>query len=409
MSSASHHAFAGIRVLDFSQVLAGPACTNFFAMLGADVVKVENPQSGDQFRNLMKTDKFDDYNMSPGFMSLNTGKRSLAIDLKHEMAKEIIFRLVETSDVVVENFRAGVIDKLGFGYEATRAVKPDIVYCSISGYGQEGPSAGAPAYDGAVQASSGMMSVTGHPETGPTRTGYTVVDMSTAVNAAFAISSALYRRKETGLGQRLDVAMLDTAMWMQTPLMAAHMVGGQVFKLDGNNSPAMTPTSNVFPAADGHLQITGLTDQHAAGIVAALELGDRDDPRLSNYQAMCDHHDEVRELFAEASARFPLAELLDRLSANKVPHAPIRSYPEVLQDPQLAHRNIQVDAPVPAGTSGSVGSTVPLIGTAFVANEDGPEVFGAPPTLGEHSDMVLTEVGYSMQEVQAMRDDGVFG
>jgi CoA:oxalate CoA-transferase len=402
------HAFAGLRILDFSQVLAGPACTNFFSMQGADVVKVENPVAGDQFRNLMKTDKFDDYGMSPGFMSLNTGKRSLAIDLKHPQAKAIIHRLIESSDVLFENFRAGVIETLGYSYDAVRAIKPDIIYCSISGYGQEGPKAGAPAYDGAIQAASGMMSVTGYPETGPTRTGYTVVDMSTAVTAAFAISAALHRRRDTGFGQRLDVAMMDTAMWMMSPLMSSHIVGREEFKLNGNNSPAMTPTSNVFAASDGYLQITGLTDQHASSIVAALEL-DADDPRLQSYQAMSDHHDEVRELFAEVMRKKPMAHWLERLSAAKVPHAPIRDYQAVVADPQLAHRGILVDAPVPASATASAGENVQLIGAAYVADQDGPGVTGAAPVLGEHVDAVLAEAGYAPAEVTAFREAGVFG
>lgn len=403
------HAFGGLRILDFSQVLAGPACTNFFAMLGADVIKVENPNSGDQFRTIMRTDKFADYGMSPGFMALNTGKKSLAIDLKHPKARDIIFKLIEQSDVLVENFRAGVIDTLGFGYEAVKAVKPDIIYCSISGYGQAGPMAGAPAYDGAIQASSGMMSVTGHPDTGPTRTGYTVVDMSTALTAAFAISAALHRRRDQGLGQRIDVAMLDTAMWMMGPLMMSHMIGGETFGLKGNNSPVMTPTSNVFPCSDGFVQITGLTDAHAAGIVAALELGGLNDPRLASYQAMSDHHDEVKELFSAAMRGNTQAHWMEKLAAQKVPHAPIRTYEQVLADPQLEHRGIVVDAPAPTGTPPAVGATLPIIGQAFVANEDGPDIFGPPPRLGEHVDMIMAQAGYSADEVAKLREEGVFG
>ena len=401
-------AFAGLRILDFSQVLAGPACTNFFAMQGADVIKVENPTAGDQFRGLMKTDRYDDFGMSPGFMSLNSGKRSLAIDLKHPKAKEVIFRLIETSDVVIENFRAGVIDKLGYGYDAVSAAKPDIIYCSVSGFGQKGPKAGAPAYDGAIQAASGMMSVTGHPETGPTRTGYTVVDMSTAVIAAFAVSSALHRRRDTGLGQYVDVAMMDTAMWMMTPLMAAHMVAGEEFKLNGNNSPVMTPTSNVFSASDGYLQITGLTQAHADAIVEALQL-DASDPRLKSVKTMSDNHDAVRELFTRAMREKPLAHWLERFSTLKVPHAPIQDYSEVIADPQLAGRGILVDAPVPASATAAAGDTVGLIGAPFIANEDGPAVMGPAPVLGGHTEAVLAEAGYSVDEIAALREEGAFG
>lgn len=403
------HAFTGLRILDFSQVLAGPACTNFFSTLGADVIKVENPKSGDQFRTLMKGDKFADYGMSPGFMALNAGKRSFAIDLKHPAARDIIFKLIASTDVLTENFRAGVIDTLGFGYDAVRAVKPNIIYCSISGYGQTGPKAGAPAYDGAVQASSGMMSVTGHPETGPTRTGYTVVDMSTALTAAFAISAALYRRRDTGLGQRIDVAMLDTAMWMMSPLMMNALISGEQFGLNGNNSPAMVPTSNVFPCSDGFIQMTGLTDGHAAGIAAALELDATNDPRLANSQTMAAHHDAVRTLFADTMRTKPLAHWMERLAAQKVPHAPIRNYEQVLADPQLEHRGIVTEAPVPTGASAEAGSTMPMIGQSFVTDADGPQVFGAPPVLGEQIDSVMGDAGYSTDEIAAFRKDGVFG
>jgi CoA:oxalate CoA-transferase len=403
------HAFAGLRILDFSQVLAGPACTNFFTMLGADVIKIENAASGDQFRTILKTAACDRYGMSPSFMALNTGKRSVAIDLKHPKAKEIIFKMIETSDVVIENFRAGVIDKLGFGYDAVRAVKPDVVYCSVSGYGQKGPKSGAPAYDGAVQAASGMMTVTGHPETGPTRTGFPAVDMSTALTAAFAVSSALYRRRETGLGQYLDVAMMDTAMWMMGSLIVNNMVAGEQYGLNGNDSPAKAPTANVFPASDGLVQITGLTEQHAAGIVEALELDNLDDPKLADYQTMRENHDYVHELLANTMRLKSVAHWLERLTAMKVPHAPIRDYSSVLADPQLEHRGILMDAPVPTGAAAEAGDSVKLIGQAFIANEDGPAIMGAAPALGEHNDAVLADVGYTADEVAAYRDTGVFG
>jgi crotonobetainyl-CoA:carnitine CoA-transferase CaiB-like acyl-CoA transferase len=403
------HAFDGLRILDFSQIIAGPACTNFFAMHGADVVKIEHPAAGDQFRTIIKTDAYDTYGMSPSFMALNTGKKSLTIDLKHPKAKEIIFKLVETSDVLVENFRAGVIDKLGFGYEAVRAVKPDIVFCSISGYGQKGPKAGAPAYDGAVQAASGMMTVTGHRETGPTRTGYTVVDLSTALMAAFAVSTAVHRKSQTGLGQYLDVAMMDTSIWMMGPLMVSQMIGGEEFGLNGNDSPALTPTANVFPTSDGFIQITGMTEQHAASILEALGLSDSDDPRLASTQAMRDHHDDVRDLFADRMRLKPLAHWLKTFEDLKVPHAPIRDFPTVLADPQLDHRGILMDAPVPAGAAAQAGDSVKLVGPAYIANEDGPATMGPPPVLGEHTDTVLAEAGYTAADIAALRDDGVFG
>jgi crotonobetainyl-CoA:carnitine CoA-transferase CaiB-like acyl-CoA transferase len=403
------HAFEGLRILDFSQVLAGPAATHFFAMLGADVIKVENPASGDQFRNLMTTEALADYGMSPGFMTLNTGKRSVAIDLKHPDARDVVLRIARTADVVVENFRAGVIVDLGFGYEAIAKVRPDIVYCSISGYGQSGPMRGAAAYDGAIQAASGMMSVNGHPETGPTRTSYTVVDMSTALTAAFAISSALYRRRETGEGQRLDVAMYDTALWMMAPLMASHMVGREEFGLMGNNSPAMTPTANVFQTADGHIQITALTDGQGAALVALLGLDPHADPRLQTIKTMSAHHDAVRQMFADRLAQETTGTWAARLRVAKVPHAPVRDFEAAVTDPQLAHRGILQDVPAPKGSTHEAPDPLRLIAAAFTANADGPAIFRAPPALGQHNKDVLMACGYSVAEVAALREAGVFG
>ena len=204
----SHQAFTGIRILDFTQVLAGPFATQQLAQLGADVIKIEQRDLGDITRGLMSTGADG---MAPSFLTCNLGKRSLTLDLKHARAKQIIHQLVATSDAVVENFKPGTIERLGFGYEALRAIKPDLIYASISGYGQSGPKSELPAFDGAIQAASGMMSVSGHPDTGPVRTGYFSVDMSTALNAAFAISAALFRRHQTGEGQRVDVSMMDTA------------------------------------------------------------------------------------------------------------------------------------------------------------------------------------------------------
>jgi formyl-CoA transferase len=208
-------AFSGIRIIDFTQVLAGPFATQQLALLGADVIKIEERLRGDQTRGLLTDDHSAD--ASPTFLSCNIGKRSITLDLKSPEAATIVQRLVETADVVVENFRAGVMGKLGFDYGRLKAIREDIIYCSISGYGQSGPKAGIPAYDGAIQADSGMMAITGFPDTGPTRTGYMPVDMATALNTAFAISAALYRRLATGVGQRLDVAMMDTAIVLQTP------------------------------------------------------------------------------------------------------------------------------------------------------------------------------------------------
>ena len=211
-------AFEGVRIIDFTQVFAGPFAVMQLALLGAEVIKVEQPGTGDQTRGLMNADAAN--GASPSFLTMNLNKQSLTLNLKSPEADNIIKALVATADVVVENFTAGTMDTMGFGFEALRAIKPDLIYCSISGYGQTGPKAGEAAYDGAIQAASGMMSQNGHPETGPTRTGFMPVDMSTAMHAAFAIASALHRKAKTGQGQQIDLAMMDTALFSR-PLKSA--------------------------------------------------------------------------------------------------------------------------------------------------------------------------------------------
>src|SRR6056300_563563 len=208
-----NQSFEGIRILDFTQVFAGPFGVMQLALLGASVIKIEQPGNGDQTRGLMNAS--NDQDMSAAFATMNLNKRSLTLNLKHPDAINIVHQLVRTSDVVVENFTAGTMERLGLDYQRLRQIKPDLIYCSITGYGQTGPKAGEAAYDGAIQAASGMMSQNGHNETGPTRTGYMPVDMATALNTAFVIASALHRKQRSGLGQYLDVAMLDTAILLQ--------------------------------------------------------------------------------------------------------------------------------------------------------------------------------------------------
>jgi crotonobetainyl-CoA:carnitine CoA-transferase CaiB-like acyl-CoA transferase len=200
--------------------------------------------------------------MSPYFPSMNANKRSITLDMKHPRAAEVLVRLAAGADVVVQNFRPGVLTRLGFGYEAVRKNKPDIIYCSISGYGQEGPFAAAPAYDGAVQAVSGLMSVTGRPNGPPTRVGTSIVDLSTAMMAAFAIASALFRRAVTGEGQHLDVAMFDTALALMAPMASVWLNTGRPPERLGNGSPAYVPTADSFPVADGEILIAAHLRRH---------------------------------------------------------------------------------------------------------------------------------------------------
>ncbi|MBT6273443.1 MAG: CoA transferase [Chromatiales bacterium] len=393
-------AFSNIRVVDFTQVLAGPFATQQLAMLGADVIKVEQPKTGDETRALAADPSGD--GMTPSFMSCNTGKRSITMDLKHPEAKEALRRLVKTADVLVENFRPGVMGRLGLDYETCAGLKPDLVYCSISGYGQSGPKSGVAAYDGAIQADSGMMSITGTEASGPLRTGYMPVDMSTAINAAFAISAALLRRNVTGAGQRLDVAMLDTSIVMQTAQFAKFLGTGELPKRLGNKSPTGLPTANVFETADGHLQILALRETQVAKLFAVL--GAQEILASDNFrtrEARIEHYDEVSAFVGSRLQQHSTDHWYGALLEAGVPVSLVRDFSEVRADPQLVGRNVFADIPSPID-----GTIQTVIGSAYVADEDGPGTPQAPPRLGEHTDEILEELGLMETAIQDLHDNG---
>jgi len=356
--------FAGIRIIDFTQVLAGPFATQQLAQHGAEVIKVEPPGTGDMTRNLMAGKKG-----SPSFYTCNIGKKSSTLDMKGVAAGPVLERLIPTADVFIQGFRPGVMQRLGYDYDAVRALKPDIIYASVSGFGQSGPSSHLPAYDGAIQAASGMMAINGHPQTGPTRTGYMPVDMATALNTAFAVSAALYRRLATGEGQAVDVAMMDTAMVLQAPQMSAYLVNDIQPELLGNRSPTRAPTANVFATSDGFVQAVAIKEPQAKALFDVLGLTEQY-PDFSS--------PEVR---------------IERT-------AELNAYEGVAADPQFAER------PVFTETDLGDGDMAQVVSAAHTTSVDPPVVQGPAPDLGGDTDAVLTELGFSQKQIADWRAEG---
>jgi crotonobetainyl-CoA:carnitine CoA-transferase CaiB-like acyl-CoA transferase len=392
-------AFENVRILDFSQVIAGPFATQLLNMLGAEVIKIEQPRSGDQMRSLLHLDPPAHADMSPPFVAYNFGKKSVAINLKSPDAKDVIFRLAATCDVVLENFRAGVIEQLGFGYEAIRNVKPDIVYCSISGYGQDGPDAHKGAYDAAIQAAAGMMASTGYPDSGPTRATAFPIDVSTGLTAAFAITSALYRRARTGEGQYLDVAMQDAAITLLSSHYARFLAGGPEPQLLGNLSPSGIPTSDAFETADGHLLVATATAGQSELFLKAIGLENRlNEPAFKDYGSRIRNKVEVRAAIAEIMKGRTSDEWVRLLEPLKLPVAKVRNVGEVCADPQLATRGIFAAVASPDRN----GESCQVPAAAFVANRDGPGVPGPAPRLGEHTHDVLRMLGYDDAEISRL-------
>jgi crotonobetainyl-CoA:carnitine CoA-transferase CaiB-like acyl-CoA transferase len=393
-------AFTDVRILDFSQVIAGPFAAQLFNMLGATVIKVEQPGSGDQMRTLLPVSDAHPPGMSPTFMAYNFGKQSIAVNLKAPDAREVILKLAATCDVVVENFRAGVIKQLGFGFDDILAVKPDIIYCSISGYGQSGPDSRRAAYDAAIQASAGMMASTGHPETGPVRATAFPIDISTGLTAAFAIASALYRRMRTGKGQYIDVAMQDTAMTLLSSHYARYLAGGAEPELLGNQSPSRMPTSDTFETADGHIMVATGTAAQATAFLESIGLSDRlGEPIFIDNASRIANHGAVQEIIIPIMKTRTSNEWVAILEQRNIPVAKVRNVAEVVRDPQLETRGILRNVPDPE----EADKVRKLPGAAFICDDDGPSVPGAPPKLGAQTRAVLRSLGYSDEQVESLR------
>jgi crotonobetainyl-CoA:carnitine CoA-transferase CaiB-like acyl-CoA transferase len=394
----------GIKIIDFTQVISGPYATYMLAQQGADVIKLELPGDGDQARGMMlPSGDFADAGHSAMFLAFNSGKRSLALNLKSPAANEILTRLIKDADVIIENFKAGAMERLGFGYEWAREIKQNIIYCSISGFGQSGPRAGAAAYDPVIQANSGMMQLTGHEGiTGPTKVGFWVCDMSTGMTAAFAISAALSKLHRDGEGSYIDISMLDVAASLISPMVTNFLNFGVQPSLMGNGSPAGSTVSTVYETGEGLLQVAAATQGQFEAQAKAMNRQDLiEDPRFSSRQDRILHAAELRQellvTFSEADAKTWEA----RLSAVGVPAGVVHSIEEMVKDPQIVERGLVREQQAPTGLNGYVQT----IGAPFKVNgENG--LSAAAPNLGEHTEEILMGLGYSSEDISSLKVQG---
>ena len=397
-------AFDGVTVLDLSQVLAGPSCGMQLALLGANIIKIEPPSGGDQMRNRVLGSQFSDIGMAAAFLGMNIGKRSLGLDIKSEKGKEILFALIKKSDVILHNFRAGVVDRLGLDYESVRAINPSIVYTVISGFGAKGPRSADPAYDGAVQAAAGMMANNGTAESGPLRTGYMPVDLMTGMTAAYATTAALLRKQKTGKGQMVDVAMLDCAITLGSANFSRSEVDDIPDMLIGNQSIAGAPTASSFPTAEGSILTAAIMPNHVEAFFDELGLREMlNDPKFATPEARMENKEIVRDAMIEALKSDTAENWEKRLAPRGVPVAKINSVKETARLEQLQYRNILTAVPAAKG----MANGYKLPGAPFTNSEDGPEVMRPAPVLGQHTVEILEEIGIDKSTISTLAAEGI--
>ncbi len=390
----------GTRVLDLTNVLAGPFCCHHLAHMGAEVVKVEAVGKGDLARGLGADPVLNAKGMGVSFLAQNAGKKSVTINLKHHRGKALLKRLVENADALVENFRPGVMDRLGLGPQVLRGVNPELIYCAISGFGQTGPWVDRPAYDQIIQGVSGVMSITGNDQSAPLRVGYPIADTVGGLTAAFAVAAALNGRPR---GTFIDVSMLESVLATMGWVVSNFLIAGVEPQANGNENPTSAP-SGTFRSADGLLNIAANKDEQwrlLLGHLGLERLADR-----AEYVTREDRKANRLSLKAELEAVLmtrPARDWARELNAIGVPSGAVMSVPEILAAPQIADRGLVSEfSDVPG-----VDRPVPLVNVGFKLDGDAPRVDTPPPALGQHSDDIWRELGLGPDELAALRAEGV--
>ena len=386
----------GLRVVDLSLNIAGPYCTQVLADLGADVVKIE-PPGGDPARQWGPPFWGGD---TPLFLSSNRNKRSIVVDLNSDGGRKVVERLVDRADIFVQAFRKGVIESLGFGHERLQAKHPALVYASVTGFGSEGPLAETPGYDPLMQAYSGMMSITGHPESPPARCGASVIDLGTGMLTALGILAALRERDKNGRGTYVEASLLDTSLALVSYHLYGYLASGETPQRRGSGLGMITPYE-AFPTNDGELMISGGNDAIFVRLCEALGLEEAaTDPRFRDNATRVAHKQDLLELLTARTRNFSTAELRSLLEQHRVPCSPIQSIDQVVDDPQVRANKMFELYPHPR---------IPDyrdLGFPLRFDGDRPGARRVPPGAGEHSAEVLGELGYSGEEIEELTRGG---
>lgn len=397
-------ALSDLFIVDLSRVLAGPYATMLLGDLGARVIKIEQPGSGDDTRRWGPP--FTANGESTYFLCVNRNKESLTLDLKHPAGRAILLELVKRADVLVENFKVGTLEKLGFGPSSLHEVNPGLIYCSITGYGQTGPYAQRAGYDIAIEAEAGIMSITGPPDTvdskgEPYKVGVAIVDITAGMNAVIAILAALHSRQQSGLGQAIDIALFDTQLGWLANVASAYLVSGETPKRYGNAHAAIVPYQTVS-TADGWLMLAVGNDRQFAKLCEVIgQPAWIQDERFATNRARVVHRTTLVPLLESILQTRPKAEWFAKLTEAGVPCSPVNEIPAALADPHTAARGMIQTVEHP------VTGKIPLIGPVPKLSATPATIRSAPPLLGEHTANILHEfLGYNAQQIEALRSEG---
>ncbi len=381
----------GVKVVDFSHAWAGPTCTMLLGDAGADTIKVE-PTTGDFYRTAMD---------GAVFINVNRNKRSIALDLKKKEGRGIALKLLERADVLVENFVPGVMDRLGLGYRTISRMNPRIIYCSISGFGQEGPYRKRPSFDPVAQAMSGIMLATGEPDRPPVRILPPMLDYSAGIHAAYGVIIALLNREQTGKGERIDISLMDIGIVQMGAFVTHYTMTGELPERMGSAHKAWAPYQ-AFEASDGQVLIAVASDEMWLNLCKVLKLEDLGhDSRYATPQSRRKHRKELAESLTKVTRQYRARELESLLSEAGVPSGQLRDIAEVVEDPQVKARHLIDDIEYPGlGKIKMVKNPIFFSGHALRTQLQAPQ-------LGEHTAAVLAELGYSEAEIQRLEDTGI--
>lgn len=387
----------GFKVIELAHIVAGPICTMYLADLGAEVVKIE-PPTGDSFRQNGVVRVAGE---NPGFFSVNRNKQSIAIDLRRPEGVEIARKLAAEADVLVENYRPGVLDRLGLGYDAIRALNPRLVYCSVSGFGRSGPYAKRAAVDPILQAMGGLMSITGEPDRPPVLVGSPMADLYAGALAAYGVLAALLARSRTGAGQRIEVSLLNAGLYLLIPREGVYFATGTPPRPAGNQSSMMAPYQ-AFQTADGYIFVCVRTDadwERFTGVIDAPDLAA--DPRFRTNRDRVARKGELADLLAPFFARRTTDELWAAFDAANLVAGPVQSFDRVFADPQVLHNEMVATIDHPAA------GPIRVLGVPVKLHDTPGRIVAPPPMLGEHGETILARLGYDPAAIAALRAAGV--